>query len=80
MATANTLIRSGRCVTVKGTVVILTAATPGSGKVSIDFNDAFVADRLADELRKSLEMDGGERYHEILAIWYALVKKALGVE
>lgn len=78
MATASTLIRSGRAVVVRPFTIELAAAIPLTGKVSIRFPPEFSQEKLeeyASQLRLALEQDGGKRYHQILSIWILVTKR-----
>lgn len=83
MASAATLIRSGRCVTQKGNTLTLAAAMPLTGKVTVVFPDELgeaTVTRFADELKKAIAIDGGKHYHAVLSIWILVAKKAFGLE
>lgn len=80
MASAKTLIRSGRCVVLKDTAITLQSAMPMAGKVTIVL-PVFPqkAEAYEDELRKALVNDEGRRYNQILAIWLFLARRAMGL-
>lgn len=79
MASAATLIRSGRTAIAKGSTIHLVAAFPHQGtlKINIPLPPEKV-EELAAELRAGLELDGGCHYSELMSVWLTLLRRALG--